>query len=91
MTYSWKALPLPGMAALRDEVGNNIGLVQRVSDFMLAYVCADERGPVGFEGIQGRYMLLGAYPSLRAAGRALETEVRLYVKFGKFTNVIMPK
>ena len=80
MKYSWKALPIAGVAALRDELGNNAGLIYRSENFVAAYM-ARHNGAVMFKNIKGRYSLLGVYPSLKTAGRAVENEIRS-INFG---------
>jgi hypothetical protein len=87
MKYKWKAFSVPGMAGLVDEKGTVVGVIQRKESFCMAFM-AFIMGPISFENIQGNFSLLGCYPSLRSAGKAVESEIRLFIRFKRFPNLL---
>ena len=89
MKYTWQRTAIAGLLALRDDDGTLIAALKGQGEFTMAFMAAPQNGPVLFDAIpDARLALLGMYPTAQAASRAVQNEVQLYLKFGRFPNII---
>jgi len=89
MKYLWKPTSAPNLLALRDEDGTLIAAVKAQGEFTMAFMSEPQNGTIGFEALPDtRLALLGMFPSVKSAAQAVQNEVTLYMKFGRFPNLV---
>jgi hypothetical protein len=89
MKYLWKPTRVAGLLALRDENETLVAALKTQGEFTMAFMLAPNIGPVQFEALPGaRLALLGLFPSAKSAAEAVQNEVVLHMKFGRYPNII---
>lgn len=86
MILRWQVTKARTALALSDGQGI-YGAVKKSCDFYLGFV-AHHKGNITLDGIDVDVRLLGAYPSVKMAGRAVMNEVLFRHKTGRFQRIL---
>ncbi|MCP4377682.1 MAG: hypothetical protein GY794_16090 [bacterium] len=87
MKMRWRVVDNRTAALLEDGQGLARGGITRADGFMLGFV-KSHKGTVKLAECDETMALLGAFPTMQTAGQAVEHEVKILLRTGRYEKII---